>query len=262
MNGSYKATKPPNYKDHRKFRMKDLFLNTMKKTLGLLLSFCLIGGALAQKPIKGERSAEVNLNFQTGAAAISYNLPAELRFRYFLKDNVALRLRLGMSANNSKYAVSNPQGTVISEVVSKSGFGLSFAPGIEKHYTGTKKLSPFVGAQIGLSLNGGARKDISNCGYANPSNNLVINGDYYNSKSGSTFALNLGGYMGADYYIAEHIYLGAEFGIGLFGMSNTNEGTEKYVRLGASEVNSKTLSASSSRLFGVYSGAVRLGFIF
>ncbi len=234
----------------------------MRKTLGLLFSICLIGGATAQKPIKGERSAEVNLNFQTGAAAISYDLPAELRFRYFLKDNVALRLRLGMNYNSNKYAVSNLQGTVISEAVSKTGFGFTFAPGIEKHFAGTKRLSPFMGTQIGMSLSGGDRKDVSNSGYANPSNNLVISGDYYHSKSGSKFAINLGGYMGADYYFAEHIYLGAEFGIGLFGISNTSEGTEKYVRLGASEVNSKTLSASSSRLFGVYSGAVRLGFIF
>ena len=247
--------------------MKVLFLKSiiqtpMKKTLGLLFSFCLIGSAVAQKPIQGQRTAEVNLNFQTGVAAISYNLPAELRFRYFLKDNVSLRLRLGMRSNSSKYSVSNSQGTVISEVVNHSGFGFSFAPGIEKHFAGTKRLSPFMGAQIGLSLNTGARKDISNSGYANPSNNLVINGDYYHSKSGYNFGLNLGGYMGADYYFAEHIYLGAEFGIGIFGMSNTGEGTEKHVRLGASEVNSKTLGSWCSCLFGVYTGGLRLGFVF
>jgi hypothetical protein len=234
----------------------------MRKFIILFFSISLFGNVLAQKPIKGERSAEVNLNFQTGAAAISYDLPAELRFRYFLQDNVALRLRLGMNASSSKYAISNPQGTIISEVVSKTGFGFTFAPGIEKHFVGTKKLSPFMGAQIAMSLSGGDRKDVSNSGYANPSNNLVIEGDYYHSKSGSKFALNLGGYMGADYYFAEHIYLGAEFGIGLFGMSKTSEGSERYVRLGDSELTGKTLSSSSSRLFGVYSGAVRLGFIF
>lgn len=234
----------------------------MRKFIILFVSISLFGNVLAQKPIKGERSAEVNLNFQTGAAAISYDLPAELRFRYFLQDNVALRLRLGMNASSSKYAISNPQGTIISEVVSKTGFGFTFAPGIEKHFVGTKKLSPFMGAQIAMSLSGGDRKDVSNSGYANPSNNLVIEGDYYHSKSGSKFALNLGGYMGADYYFAEHIYLGAEFGIGLFGMSKTSEGSERYVRLGDSELTGKTLSSSSSRLFGVYSGAVRLGFIF
>ena len=234
----------------------------MRKFIILFVSISLFGNVLEQKPIKGERSAEVNLNFQTGAAAISYDLPAELRFRYFLQDNVALRLRLGMNASSNKYAISNPQGTIISEVVSKTGFGFTFAPGIEKHFVGTKKLSPFMGAQIAMSLSGGDRKDISNSGYANPSNNLVIEGDYYHSKSGSKFALNLGGYMGADYYFAEHIYLGAEFGIGLFGMSKTSEGSERYVRLGDSELTGKTLSSSSSRLFGVYSGAVRLGFIF
>lgn len=234
----------------------------MRKFIILFVSISLFHNVLAQKPIKGERSAEVNLNFQTGAAAISYDLPAELRFRYFLQDNVALRLRLGMNASSNKYAISNPQGTIISEVVSKTGFGFTFAPGIEKHFVGTKKLSPFMGAQIAMSLSGGDRKDISNSGYANPSNNLVIEGDYYHSKSGSKFALNLGGYMGADYYFAEHIYLGAEFGIGLFGMSKTSEGSERYVRLGDSELTGKTLSSSSSRLFGVYSGAVRLGFIF
>lgn len=247
--------------------MKVLFLKSiiqtpMKKTLGLLFSFCLIGSAVAQKPIQGQRTAEVNLNFQTGVAAISYNLPAELRFRYFLKDNVALRLRLGMRSNSSKYSVSNSQGTVISEVVNHSGFGLSIFPGYEKHFAGTAKLSPFVGAQLGISLNGGNSREVSNSGYSNPSTNLVINGDSYKSKSGSTLGLSLGCYMGADYYFAEHLYIGGEFGLGLFSMSSTGEGSEKYVRLGAPEVNNKTTKTSSSSLFGVYTGGVRLGFVF
>ena len=54
----------------------------MKKTL-LVAAFALAGSfAFAQKPSAGNKTAEVNLNFQTGTAPIGYNLPAELRLRY------------------------------------------------------------------------------------------------------------------------------------------------------------------------------------
>ena len=214
------------------------------------------------KPSKGQRSAEVNLNFQTGTAPLSYNLPAELRFRYFIQDQIAIRLRVGLMMNSSKYSVSNPQGTVVAEVKNNSGFSFSFSPGIEKHFAGTKRLSPFVGAQLSLAYNNGTRKTVRNSGYANPSNNLVINGDYYDFNEGTTYSLGLGTYLGADYYVAEHIYLGAEFGLGLFSMSKTAESQEKYVRLGAAELNTKTLRNSNSKLFGVYTGGIRLGFVF
>lgn len=233
----------------------------MKKIL-LFAFVASVSAAFAQKPVSGDRTAEVNLNFQTGTSAINYNLPAELRFRYFLQDNSAFRLRIGMNSNTNKYSVLNPLGDVTSEVVTKSGFGLSIFPGYEKHFAGTAKLSPFVGAQLGFSLNGANRREVTNTGYANPSSNLVVNGDYYKSKSGSTIVLSLGCYMGADYYFAEHLYIGGEFGLGLFSMSSTGEGSEKYVRMGAPEVSNKTTKTSGSSLFGVYTGGVRLGFVF
>ena len=234
----------------------------MKKLLLFAFVACVSASAYAQKPVSGDRTAEVNLNFQTGSSPINYTLPAELRFRYFLSDNTAFRLRLGMNSNSNKYSVLNTLGDVTSEVVNKTGFGLSIFPGYEKHFAGTAKLSPFIGAQLGISLNGGNSREVSNSGYANPSTNLVINGDSYKSKSGSTLGLSLGCYMGADYYFAEHLYIGGEFGLGLFSMSSTGEGSEKYVRLGAPEVNNKTTKTSSSSLFGVYTGGVRLGFVF
>lgn len=232
----------------------------MKKNLFTAFIILACTGAFAQKPVAGNKTAEVNLFFITGSAPIQYNAP-ELRFRYFNSDNTAFRLRIGMNSTTNKFAFNNAAGDVTAEVTSKSGFALTLSPGYEKHFAGTSKLSPFIGGQLGISLGGANSVEVTNSGYASGNINIT-KGDSYSSKSGSTFGLNLGLYMGADYYIAQHIFIGGEFGLGLFGMSSTGEGEEKYVRDGDPMVTKKTPKSSSSSLFGVTSGGVRLGFVF
>lgn len=189
----------------------------MKKTL-LVAAFALAGSfAFAQKPSAGNKTAEVNLNFQTGTAPIGYNLPAELRLRYFLADNSAVRIRFGIGSNSAKSSVTN--GTNTADITDKSGLGLTITPG-----------------------------------------NIVVD-DTYKSTAGSTFGLTLGLMMGADYYIADGVFIGGEFGLGLFGMTSTGEG-ETVVKMGATTTTTKTTKSSTSELFGVTTGGVRLGFVF
>ena len=234
----------------------------MQKIFSFLFIIGLIATANAQKPVQGQRSAEVLLRFQTGSAPVSYFLPTELKLRYFNKDNTAFRLRLGMNAKTNTYQMANTQGSVVSEIKTKDGFKLSFAPGYEKHFKGSKRLSPFIGGEFLFNFNGKASKTASNCGFANPTSLNIVAGDYYEYKYKPTWVIGLGAYMGADYYVAEHIYLGLEFGMGLFQYGYNGESTEKYSRLGAAPVVNKTLSSNNLQLFGVSNGGVRLGFIF
>lgn len=232
----------------------------MKKTL-LVAAFALAGSfAFAQKPSAGNKTAEVNLNFQTGAAAVNYNLPAELRLRYFLSDNAAVRIRFGLSSSTNKSAVSN--NTTTADITDKSGFGLTLTPGYEMHFEGTSKLSPYAGAQLGIGLAGSSSRDVTNAHVMSPNPGDIVVGDSYSTKTGSTFSLNLGLMMGADYYIADGVYIGGEFGLGLFGMSSTGEG-ETTIKIGSSNpATTKAPKSSTSQLFGVTTGGVRLGFVF
>ena len=235
----------------------------MKKTL-LLTAFALAGSiAFAQKPSAGNKTAEVNLNFQTGTAAVNYTLPAELRLRYFLTDNSAFRVRFGLGSTTNKTSVKSGTSDVISDVTVKSGRNISLTPGYEIHFEGTSKLSPYVGAQLGISLGGKASTVATNSASSSPTSSTIVDGASYKSTAGSVFGLSLGLMMGADYYIADGVFIGAEFGLGLFSMSSTGE-DETVIKASstASEVTTKTQKFSSSSLFGVTAGGVRLGFVF
>jgi hypothetical protein len=230
----------------------------MKKTL-LTLTAALVGTfAFAQKPVMGSKTAEVVLNLQTGTSGISYNLPGELRLRYFMADKMAIRARIGLGSTSSTDKVSNAAGTTTAEIKKSSGFDIMLAPGIEKHFAGTSKLSPYYGAQLMFGYSTGASTEVSNANNPTPTTGSVNSGDSYKSTDGSNLGLGLGLLLGADYYVTDGIFVGGEMGLGLFNMTSAGDGTEKV----NSDPETKTLGGSTFDLFGVTTGGVRLGFRF
>ncbi|MCX6187842.1 MAG: hypothetical protein NTU43_12775 [Bacteroidetes bacterium] len=234
----------------------------MKKTL-LSVALAFVGTfAFAQKPTAGSKTAEVVLNFQTGTSAISYNLPGELRLRYFIADDMAVRVRLGLGSTSSTDKVSNTTGTTTAEIKTNSGFNLMLAPGIEKHFEGTSKLSPFVGAQLLINYSTAATTEVSNAGSSAVSAATVNSGDSYKKDNGTKLGLGLGLIMGADYYITDGIFVGGEMGLGLFNMTSNGDGTENSTLGGVKATEKKTLGGSTFDMFGVTTGGVRLGYRF
>ena len=224
------------------------------KKLMLVVAFAGVASfAFAQKPTAGSRTAEVGLNLQTGTAGISYNVP-ELRFRQFKSDDMAYRLRvnIGSSSNTDAYDF----GTYKWEAKTGTGFNIGLAAGVEKHMKGTSRLSPYMGAEVMLGFGTGATAETTNGSSSSIAN--ANNGDKYSMTGGSSFSLGLGAVMGADYYVADGVYVGIEYGLGLFNMSSTGEG-ETTVNGGAAV---KTATNSTFGLFGVTQGGVRLGYKF
>jgi len=224
------------------------------KKLMLIVAFAGVASfAFAQKPSAGDKTAEVGLNLQTGTAPISYTVP-ELRFRYFTADDMAYRLRvnLGSSSNTDAYDF----GTYKWEAKTGSGFGIGLAGGVEKHMKGTSRLSPYMGAELAIGFNTGATAETTNGSSSSIAD--AADGDKYEFKGGSTFGLGLGVVMGADYYVADGVYVGVEYGLGLFNMTSTGEGEEKTN--GGAAV--KTATNKTFDLFGVGGGGVRLGYKF
>jgi outer membrane protein W len=214
--------------------------------------------AFAQKPTAGSKTAEVNFT-GAGLNSFSYTTP-ELRFRHFATDNMAYRLRvnLGMSSTT----VKENTGGVDVERKASSGFGLTIAPGIEKHFAGTAKLSPYYGAQLNLGFETASSLDYTNALGGGPGAWAgVASGNKASSKSGSILGVGIGAFMGADYYITDGVYVGGEFGLGLFNFDSTGEG-EESVTVGGTTTTTKSGTSSTLELFGVTSGGVRLGFRF
>lgn len=243
-------------------------MNKLFKKSILLSAFALAGTfAFAQKPAEGEKTAEVLLNFQIGDKPISYGLnsngtgaPAEIRLRYFLTDLSAIRLRLGLGGGSS---TTNIAGSGVDATVNTSnGFGLAFFPGYEMHFEGTNKLSPYVGGQLGFTSIGGRKIEVTNAINPDPKVGDVIEGNSYYEKNGSSFGFSAGLFMGADYYIFDGVYIGGEFGLGLFSMNSVGEGEIKTTLSGGSPTTTKVLGSSSNTFFGANAGGVRLGIKF
>ncbi len=205
----------------------------MKKiVLATFTVICLVFNANSQtleqkaeedfRPSAGDVSLEVNLlsPFVVGQPIyINY-----LRGRYFLSDNMAIRKGLEFNIISSKDKGDDWEysGRVID-------FG--FYPGIEKHFTVGKRVSPYLGKELGI---------FNRSTYEYAENEA----DYEVKNEDGLFSFHLNLVGGVDIYIYKGLYLGAELGYGFErvsfkdteittnGSESTIENNEVIFRLG------------------------------
>lgn len=192
----------------------------MKKLSLLVGGLVLSTVAMAQKPSAAD--AAVTIEGQLGWVATSqvgFTAPS-VRARYFVADNIAVRLTLGLN-NNSTDDIAYEDITNASSATgtySTTSNVWNVAIGGEYHFTGTDKLSPYVGLDI---LIGGAKDAAEGTDVDGPlpggGNYLATNSYDYEQKS-SMFGVNL--VAGTDYYFAENFYLGFELGLGWTTMTD------------------------------------------
>lgn len=211
----------------------------------LVASFAIVvANAQDYKPAAGNVTADFGL-FNTGIFTpneVPVNLlDGMLKGRYFLDDYLAVRGALGFG-NGSTKDTSTPN---IVDKVSQSTFALGV--GIEKHFGGTERLSPYVGADLGFSTRSQKR---SHTDKQNSSNNVIV-------KEAPHTGISVDVLCGADYYIAQHLYLGIEAGIRLnqlfIGKSSTT--------IGSSTNTSEPMGSASEFGTGLFAG-FKLGFAF
>ncbi len=236
--------------------------NNMKKTI-LIIALALVGTfAFAQKPTAGSRTAEVSIT-GAGLNSLDYALD-EFRFRYFISDDMAVRCRFNLGSSSSTYNVEVAGATTYkAKREINEGFSLSFSPGIEKHFAGTDKLSPYAAAQIGIMMGGGGT-DKTTDGTPNGATGITgAQGTNVATTNGSIMAFGLGLAIGADYYFTDAVYIGGEFGIPLYTMVSIGDGKE-VTTVGGASTTVNNLGASASNLFAGSAGliptaGVRLG---
>jgi|694.fasta_scaffold03687_7 hypothetical protein len=226
------------------------------KKLMLIVAFAGVASfAFAQKPSSGSITTEIGLTSVIGTPSNTAN-PAGLaqgvlRGRYFMSEKMAVRASFGVGMGSTTTILTG--GAADQETVVKtSGFALGL--GLEKHLAGTTKLSPYVGAEFGFGIAGGST-EVTNLG--------GVNTDKSTTTGGGTTNLRLNALIGADYYIVEGVYIGAELGIGLFGSSTTAD-TETETVIGGATVK-VTAPGSTGSNFGINPnalGLVRIGLLF
>ncbi len=224
----------------------------MKKIMIFVGALTLSGSMFAQKATKENPfSLEGQMSFNT--STLSFNAPS-LRMRYFLADDLAARLSLTINNSSTKdyyYESANNAGGEGTEINKISMTTISL--GAEKHFAGTDKLSPYVGADLLFGMGNTTAKwdKFDGVGY-----NANVTANVKNPSS--MIGLNL--VAGTDYYFAENFYAGLELGLGL--QSVNNKAGESSVTVSGTTTTTLTEPSKSSAFGNNFIGNIRLGWRF
>jgi len=226
----------------------------MKKLSLLVGGVVLSTVAMAQKPAAADAPISVEGQLGWNSSTFSFNAPS-IRARYFVADNIAVRLTLGInnSSTTDNYYENEQDNTGATGTYESANNAWNLGLGAEYHFAGTDKLSPYVGLDI---LLGGGK--VTSDGANSDGNTYVA--DYSETAEAKTSALGVNLVAGTDYYFAENFYLGFELGWGFSSMTQ-KEGTSE-VTFGGTTV--KNVS-NESKMGGLQNNAIsmlRLGWRF
>tara|TARA_B110000285_G_scaffold61566_2_gene70848 strand:+ start:28804 stop:29490 length:687 start_codon:yes stop_codon:yes gene_type:complete len=222
----------------------------MKKLLTLLSAVVISGSIMAQKPSSDDSnySLEGMINYD-GTNGINWNAP-NLRMRYFVNDNIAVRLTLGMESTSETTNVYEADPGTGTGTIDVSDMEWSLGLGAEYHLSGTDKLSPYFSA--GLSFGG---TSMNGEGVNTDGTDYVLDMSGSSNSSSSTLGIGLG--AGIDYYVADNIYLGVEMGFGWMSESDKG-GSMTYTLPGAEPETMDTPAGGSDSSMDI--GGASLGF--
>ena len=234
----------------------------MRSTLVIAI-LLFLGGVWAQKPTGGTVTAEVGL--QGAINNIQIAPIAGARVRYFLGDNLAVRIGLNLtSQSETKRAYEKADGTGGVGEEKNTFFLFGFRPGVEYHFAGGEKLSTFAGAQLILDLTSAktTRTNYRNGSYRADFSQTISGEAQFDSlriyNSGTTFGLGL--YSGFDWYFTEKVYLGIEWGLNFLRTSYSDVITKTSA--GGITIETKQAGGRTGDLLINTVGVLRLGYQF
>jgi Putative OmpA-OmpF-like porin family len=205
----------------------------MKKVIFFFaMALVTTSGAYAQKFQGGEKNIEVEFTPLSGNP-VSLN---GIRFRMFNSETSAIRI--GLILNNNKVTTVNTQQTktqssdnkviILPELYdyeTSSNIGLS--AGYEMHFTGTDRLSPYVGGQISFSTGKEVlEREFHNANNADDQPKPENWQTWAMTRTQKTSNLGIAVLAGVDFYFVDNFYLGAEMGLGFQTMSYKDRETE------------------------------------
>jgi hypothetical protein len=229
----------------------------------VLATLLLVGGIWAQKPTGGTVTAEVGL--QGAINNIQIAPIGGARLRYFLGDNLAVRLGLNLQSQSQTDRIfENRDGTGGVGEEKNTFFLFGFRPGVEYHFAGGEKLSTFAGAQLILDI-ASAKTTRNNYSYNIvgdpiylPNYTETVDGSSSLGAKGTTFGLGL--YSGFDWYFTEKVYLGIEWGLNFTSTSYSDVTTTTSA--GGTTTIRKTAGSKAGGLAVSSVGVLRLGYQF
>lgn len=249
------------------------------KLLLVFLTLSLLGNVLKGQDslfnFNNKWSTELNFNPFNGNLDLN-NASGQIKFRYFQPNRTAWRFAVNLNYkqnNNSEESLYGTSPYKNSSRQKSTTIGLNI--GKEKHFDGTKRLSPYIGWEMALGFKSSYQK------ISTKNSSIEIEGSWvkyvqeyssqYPNQYYTTQVFEERGYWsvganligGFDFYVSQKFYLGYEilFGLDYKGYKDIDI-TEKYT-------NSQTTPESypdhkdESWSFGPrLTNGIRLGFVF
>jgi hypothetical protein len=201
----------------------------MKKIIPVILAgllFAVLQPVKCQTiPTKYVKGWGTELNFNPFDGSLSLNNAAgQIKVRRFLKNDIALRASIAIVAKNENSTTKLVYGQVPYDGSDKKhSFLTSINLGAEKHFNNEKRLSPYLGFEVGV----GFKVSKQELGYNSTKKTvegaweyqyLYYNGQYYNTELGyeerGFTSTNANLFTGFDFYMADNFYFGYELGFG------------------------------------------------
>ena len=228
-------------------------ITKMKRALFLAAAVTLtaVTADAQYKPVAGERTLEVNFA-PLGGTPLTMG---GIRYRTFKSETTALRLSLflGYGSTGTVTQDEDSELDLVELKDTETNFDISLQPGIEKHFAGTERISPYIGAVLAISYGTTTEKEQQQV----PDQEVGTV-----TTKGGTLGFGLNALAGFDYYIASKLYLGTELG---FGLAMTKDLTKKITNdniEGAEDSESNVDNQSKFNLGPNLIGQIRLGWVF
>lgn len=188
-----------------------------------------------------------------------------IKYRRFLSESTALRLGVGITYSSNKDAVdiNDPASATVPPAKielneTQTSFGWNIRPGFEKHFAGTERLSPYIGAELDIAGQSYTEKVERYNAIDKKVETNTTKGDVNGDKSFFRAGVNL--VAGFDYYFAKRLYAGAEMGFGFQTIMKSE------VKISDSQTGFVTPAAervgSTMNLAPTVNAAIRVGFLF
>lgn len=229
----------------------------MKKSIvTLMLTAGVVTAVQAQyRPEGGEKSLEVNFA-PLGGSPISIS---GIKYRAFSSQTSAFRLA-AFVGHSSQTTITQDANDNVDELKDrKNSTTISVQPGIESHFAGTDRLSPYIGGYVNIGYTATSEKKEAQ----GPDKGKIG----HTTEKGGSLNLGLNGVAGFDYYIAKSLYLGSEIG---FGFAMTSPFKNKMETVGFNEAGNEVTTDGEGRNGNKSSwqigpnvvGQLRLGWLF
>jgi hypothetical protein len=188
--------------DHVRHAGAPLSLNKfypMKKIFTMAIGLMALG-LYAQKPEKENITTELGVSLGNGGNTVN---TFGINGRYFAKTDLALVLGLGASfSQDVKNYAENTDGSGDEGTFTYQSRYTELYLGAQKHFAGTSRLSPFVGADFLLGTEGTHHEgdDAGTSGYVK---------NYSYERNAQSARAGIRAAVGFDFWVAKGLYIGA-----------------------------------------------------